>query len=85
MRLMIRVIREQEYYIAKYARAKLIGGNSKETPGFGAKPSWKFLSRATSSDDLLDFRANAVVAVLRTQVTDFTPFSLSLSAHPVGG
>ncbi|KAK5134325.1 hypothetical protein LTR08_006754 [Meristemomyces frigidus] len=37
-----------KYNVARYSRAKLLGGHDKETPGFGAKPSWKYLTKATS-------------------------------------
>ena len=43
------------YQIAKYARAKLVGGHNSETPGFGAKPSWKFLTKATAGNQDFDF------------------------------
>ena len=42
------ILSANEYHLTRYARAKLLGGNNSETPGFGAKPSWKFLTKATA-------------------------------------
>lgn len=47
LRLTERILSANEYQLTKYARAKLLGGHNKETPGFGAKPSWKYLTKAT--------------------------------------
>lgn len=49
------VIEAEQYQITRYARAKLLGGHDEETPGFGAKPSWKFLTKATASDESFNF------------------------------
>jgi telomerase reverse transcriptase len=42
------ILSANEYHLTRYARAKLLGGHNEETPGFGAKPSWKFLTKATT-------------------------------------
>ena len=42
------ILSANEYHLTRYARAKLLGGNNSETPGFGAKPSWKFLTKAAT-------------------------------------
>jgi len=44
-------LRANGYRIARYARGRLLGGHNKVTPGFGAKPCWKFLSKAISNDE----------------------------------
>ncbi|CAK3842412.1 Telomerase reverse transcriptase [Lecanosticta acicola] len=56
MRLVRRVISSSQYQTTRYSRAKLAGGDNKHMPGFGAKPSWKFLTKATASTQALDFR-----------------------------
>jgi telomerase reverse transcriptase len=43
-----RILSANEYHITRYSRAKLLGGHNQETPGFGAKPSWKYLTKATA-------------------------------------
>ncbi|PIA90296.1 Telomerase reverse transcriptase [Cercospora beticola] len=50
------IINDNEYQISRYSRAKLLGSHNKETPGFGTKPSWKFLTKAGSADRPFDFR-----------------------------
>ncbi|USW57953.1 Putative telomerase ribonucleoprotein complex - RNA-binding protein [Septoria linicola] len=57
MQLARRIIGDDEYQIAKYSRAKLLGSHSRETPGFGAKPSWKFITKAVPADEIFDFKA----------------------------
>lgn len=49
------VLGSDKYKVARYARAKLLGGQVEETPGFGAKPSWKFLTKATADDKPFNF------------------------------
>ncbi|KAK5108265.1 hypothetical protein LTR62_008649 [Meristemomyces frigidus] len=61
MALVRSVISNDEYSIAKHARAKLVGGYNTETPGFGAKPSWKFLSKANASDASHNLEAESLV------------------------
>jgi telomerase reverse transcriptase len=58
-----------EYQLTRYARAKLLGGRNEETPGFGAKPSWKFLTKATTgkADFDLDNEILSETAAGRTQ------------------
>ena len=56
MSLAKRVIRNDSYRIARYARAKLVTAHNEETPGFGAKPSWKFLTKASASDKPVQLR-----------------------------
>jgi len=55
MALVKSIIGAEQYNVARYARAKLVGGHNKETPGFGAKPSWKFLTKATANEKTFDF------------------------------
>ena len=43
------------YHVTKYSRAKLLGGHKHETPGFGAKPSWRYLTKATAGSKDFDF------------------------------
>ncbi|KAK3677630.1 Telomerase reverse transcriptase [Recurvomyces mirabilis] len=54
MALVRSIIGEDGYSIAKYARAKMLGGQNTETPGFGARPSWRFLTKASTSDTAHD-------------------------------
>ncbi len=61
-RLMVlanKILGHEEYRIAKYARGKLIGSHSQETPGFGTKSSWRYLTKATAGKDDFDFAAEA--------------------------
>ncbi|KAK0344893.1 Telomerase reverse transcriptase [Friedmanniomyces endolithicus] len=55
MALASTIIRDDSYRIAKYARAKLVSGQSKQSPGFGARPSWKFLTKASASSRPFSF------------------------------
>lgn len=48
LRLAADILSANEYHLTRYARARLIGGHNEDTPGFGAKPSWKFLTKATA-------------------------------------
>ena len=45
------------YSIAKYSRAKLVGGKKEDTPSFGAKPSWRYLTKAIAADKDFNFQA----------------------------
>lgn len=54
LQLARQIINTDEYSIAKYARAKLTGDQSTKVPGFGAKPSWKFLTKARPGDKTFD-------------------------------
>lgn len=56
MRLAKRVISANTYHTTRYSRAKLAGGNDKHLPGFGAKPSWKFLTKTTAGRRAFDFQ-----------------------------
>ncbi|KAK5692774.1 Telomerase reverse transcriptase [Elasticomyces elasticus] len=49
------IVRDDSYRVARYARAKLVSGQHENGPGFGAKPSWKFLTKAAPSDRPLNF------------------------------
>lgn len=55
MELARSILHADAYHVAKYARGKLLGVHSKETPGFGARPSWKFSTTATAVDKTFDF------------------------------
>ncbi|TKA71880.1 hypothetical protein B0A55_06334 [Friedmanniomyces simplex] len=55
------IVRDDSYRVAKYARAKLVGGLNEETPGFGAKPSWKFLTKASASGRPFSFADETAV------------------------
>lgn len=60
MHLVRRIVEKEEYQVARYSRAKLTGSitqNNNATPGFGSKPSWKFLTKAVpgSADQTFDF------------------------------
>ncbi|KAK3075702.1 Telomerase reverse transcriptase [Teratosphaeriaceae sp. CCFEE 6253] len=55
MSLARRVVNSSSYQIGRYARAKLVTANNEETPGFGVKPSWRFLTKATTSDSPFSF------------------------------
>ncbi|KAK5164075.1 Telomerase reverse transcriptase [Saxophila tyrrhenica] len=57
MELARTILAHDEYRIAKYARGKLIGSHNQQTPGFGSKPSWRFLTRAGAGKDDFDFTA----------------------------
>ncbi|WPH03795.1 Hypothetical protein R9X50_00667800 [Acrodontium crateriforme] len=54
MKLVKTIISADQYQISKYSRVKLIGGDQ-DTPGFGAKPSWKFLTKAAAGKQRFDF------------------------------
>lgn len=56
LQLMQNIVTSDEYQVAKYSRAKLAGGHNKDTPGFGARPTWKFLTKAVANDDRFDFQ-----------------------------
>ena len=43
------------YRTAKYARSKLVGGHHQESTAFSAKPSWRYLTKATAGDQSFDF------------------------------
>ncbi|KAK5122386.1 hypothetical protein LTR85_003970 [Meristemomyces frigidus] len=49
------VLSSEKYNVARYARAKLLGGHDEETPGFGAKPSWKYSTKAAPNYKPFDF------------------------------
>ncbi|KAK4951839.1 Telomerase reverse transcriptase [Elasticomyces elasticus] len=49
------IVQDDSYRVARYARAKLVSGQHEDVPGFGAKPSWKFLTKAAPSDRPLHF------------------------------
>ena len=51
------ILSANEYHLTRYSRAKLLGGHNKETPGFGAKPSWKYLTKATTEGNDFDLDA----------------------------
>jgi telomerase reverse transcriptase len=56
------ILSAETYSTAKYARSKLVGHNE-ETPGFGAKPSWRYLTKATSSGSTFDFATEVVTDI----------------------
>ena len=43
------------YQIKRYSRAKLVGSHNANAPGFGTKPSWKFLTKAAAGSEEFDF------------------------------
>jgi len=51
------ILSANEYHLTRYSRAKLLGGHSHETPGFGSKPSWKYLTKATTESGGFDLDA----------------------------
>jgi telomerase reverse transcriptase len=51
------ILSANEYYLTRYSRAKLLGGHNKETRGFGAKPSWRYLTKATTESNGFDLDA----------------------------
>lgn len=55
MGLVKTIIDAEQYQIARYSRAKLIGSLVKKTPGFGSKPSWRFLTKAAPGEESFDF------------------------------
>ena len=54
MKLAENILSSNTYRTAKYARSKLVG-HDHETPGFGAKPSWRYLTKASSAENDCDF------------------------------
>ncbi|KAK0307142.1 Telomerase reverse transcriptase [Friedmanniomyces endolithicus] len=60
MALASTIVRDDSYRIAKYGRAKLVSGQSKESPSFGARPSWKFLTKASASSRPFSFADETV-------------------------
>lgn len=56
MDLIREIIDNDEYQISRYSRAKLLGSHSKDTPGFGARPSWKYLTKASCTRKEFDFQ-----------------------------
>ena len=69
------ILSANEYNLTRYARAKLLGGNNGKTPGFGAKPSWRFLTKATT--DQIPFE-------LEKEITSETAAGRTRTAY-VGG
>ncbi|KAM0721837.1 hypothetical protein Q7P37_002762 [Cladosporium fusiforme] len=65
-----KILSANEYQLTRYARAKLLGGHNEETPGFGAKPSWKYLTKATVNSGGFDLddeiRSEAITGRTRT-------------------
>lgn len=55
MQLAGSILKADAYNITKFARAKLVGGNSNEKTGPDAVPSWRFLTKATAADGTFDF------------------------------
>ena len=55
MQLAQSILGADVYRTAKYARTKLVGGQNRETPAFGAKPSWKYLTKAMAGRGDFDF------------------------------
>ncbi|KAK4546134.1 hypothetical protein LTR36_002271 [Oleoguttula mirabilis] len=53
------VLGADKYSVARFARAKLLGGHDEGTPGFGMKPCWKFLTKATGDDKPFSFDIEA--------------------------
>lgn len=56
VRLAETLLSTDEYSISKFARARLLGGHKQETPGFGAKPAWRFITKAAAGGTGADFR-----------------------------
>jgi telomerase reverse transcriptase len=54
LKLAENILSANEYHLTRYARAKLLGGHNGEMSGFGAKPSWKFLTKATTDQAPFD-------------------------------
>jgi telomerase reverse transcriptase len=69
------ILSANEYHLTRYARARLLGGNNSETPGFGAKPSWRFLTKATTDQTPFD---------LEKEITSETAAGRTRTAY-VGG
>ncbi|QIX00073.1 hypothetical protein AMS68_005590 [Peltaster fructicola] len=78
MLLVSRVLERTDYAIKRFSRVKLLSGHNKQTPGFGAKPSWKYLLRACERgkqlalDDIItceskDGRVNSIYVDGRAQ------------------
>lgn len=63
LQLMQKIVTSDEYQVAKYSRAKLAGGHNKDTPGFGARPTWKFLTKAVANDGRFDFQGEVTMDV----------------------
>ncbi|KAI7488359.1 hypothetical protein KC351_g2021, partial [Hortaea werneckii] len=63
MALVKRIIIAEKYNISRFARAKLVGGQNKDTPGFGAQASWNFLTRATSLEEPKSATDSAIEAL----------------------
>ena len=59
MELARSILSADAYRTTKYARSKLVG-HSEDTPEFGARPSWRFLTKATSDTGNFSF-SNEVV------------------------
>ncbi|KAI7675364.1 hypothetical protein KC318_g994, partial [Hortaea werneckii] len=63
MSLVKRIIIADKYNISRFARGKLVGGENKDTPGFGAQASWNYLTRATSLEDPKSAAESAIEAL----------------------
>ncbi|KAK3699518.1 Telomerase reverse transcriptase [Vermiconidia calcicola] len=59
MKLARTVLGDDVYQITKYARTKLVGRHNQETPGFGARPSWRYLTKANTGNGDANFTAEA--------------------------
>lgn len=53
------VLSSERYNIVKHARGKLIGSHDQATPGFGRKPSWRYLTKAATLGGNVDLRSEA--------------------------
>ena len=70
MELVRKILGADAYRLSKYARAKVVGGpRSRKEPVFGARPSWRFLTRATPHNTSFNFKheVNTDVANGRTR------------------
>lgn len=52
LQLADKIVTSSRYRLTRYGRAKLVGSHNDETPAFGAKPSWKFFTKATTTGQI---------------------------------
>lgn len=53
------ILSAESYSLTKYKRAKLVGGQQDSAPGFCARPSWKFATKATPGHSEFDLAREA--------------------------
>ena len=59
MRMAKDILNSEEYRVTRYARGKLVGRSDQTSSDFGTKPSWRYLTKATTADQSFDLMKEA--------------------------